>query len=127
MNTPTEFRPCGDCTGCCQGILAVNVHGNLAQGRRPCYFLVDNKCTIYNERPSVCRNYQCAWSQGILDEDMRPDKCGIMVSVADAEDGSQYLKVVELWPNVPYETYEKLNKCAKALNTVWVGIKYDEI
>lgn len=127
MNTPTEFRPCGDCTGCCQGILAVNVHGNLAQGRRPCYFLVDNKCTIYNERPNVCRKYQCAWSQGILDEDMRPDKCGIMVSVADAEDGSQYLRVVELWPNVPYETYQKLNECAKALNTVWVGIKYDEI
>lgn len=127
MNTPVNFRPCGDCTGCCQGVLAVNVHGNLARGRKPCSFLVENKCMIYNERPNVCRKYQCAWSQGLLDDDMRPDKCGIMVSVGDAEDGSQYLRVVELNPDITPGTYEKLDECVKSLNTRWVGIKYDEI
>ena len=75
----------------------------------------------------MCRKYQCAWSQGLLDEDMRPDKCGIMVSVGDAEDGSQYLRVVELNPDITPGTYEKLDECVKSLNTRWVGIKYDEI
>jgi len=36
-------------------------------------------CSIYNKRPKVCADFQCAWSLGDFSEEMRPDKVGFMV------------------------------------------------
>jgi len=120
-----KLRPCGECTACCDGQLISKSYGNeFGQGQK-CIFLVKKKCTIYETRPQVCRNYQCAWTQYLLDEDMRPDKCGLMVSV-EINNNVQYLKAIEIWKNVPFESYEKLEKCANKLNTKWVKVSYHE-
>jgi len=88
-----ELRPCGDCTVCCSGALIGDAYGNKFGHGNPCIFLVENKCTIYQTRPDVCRNYQCAWSQGLLPEWMKPSQCGVLISV-ETEGGNQYLKVI---------------------------------
>lgn len=126
MENVTEFRPCGDCTACCSGQLVSNSYGNqFGRGHR-CIFLVEEKCTVYETRPQVCRNYQCAWSQNLLDHDMRPDQSGIMVSVETDKNKKQYFKAMDLIKTVPYETYIKLDRAAKKFNTYWIRVPYQD-
>jgi len=45
-----------------------------------------NGCTIYETRPSLCRNYHCAWRQlPILDDGWRPDRSGVFVELEEIE------------------------------------------
>jgi len=39
----------------------------------------DNGCSIYTERPTECRDFQCAWMLGDMADNMRPDVAGFMV------------------------------------------------
>lgn len=87
-----NFRECGECNKCCSGMLIGNSHGNPFGGNRACVFLIDSKCTIYGTRPQSCKDYQCAWSQGLLKEESRPDKCNVLVSVEGKK--VQFLKVI---------------------------------
>jgi hypothetical protein len=54
---------------------------------------------------------------------MRPDKCGLMVSVEIDQNKKQYFKAMQLREFVGYEVYKKLDECAKKLNTYWVKVK----
>jgi hypothetical protein len=56
-----------------------------------------NKCLIYQIRPKVCQNYYCAWVQGLFPEWMRPDKCGLLISVENWPQG-QYLRAIATQP-----------------------------
>lgn len=53
-------RECGTCTECCTGTLVADIHGYVMDKGRPCHFL-GKGCTIYSDRPNVCREFQCAW------------------------------------------------------------------
>jgi Fe-S-cluster containining protein len=128
MSEHNQFRPCGGCSACCEGYYAGVAYGNTFKNGKPCVFLVNKLCAIYDDRPGFCRKFQCAWSQHLLDESLRPDQCGLLVSVETHPDsGAQYLKAVEITPHVPYETLEKLNQAAIKLNTQWTLIKYHDI
>ncbi len=88
------FRDCGDCTACCTWLIGDAFGWKFGEGKS-CKFLECNKCGVHKARPEVCRNYQCAWSQHLLPEEMRPDKCNVLVSVENNEQG-QYLKILEI-------------------------------
>lgn len=88
------MRPCGECTKCCE-ILYGNTYGHEFGNGVPCKFLGECGCNIYKVRPEFCIKYYCAWSQELLPEEMRPDKCGVLVSVENKE-GSQYLRVMSV-------------------------------
>jgi hypothetical protein len=49
---------------------------------------------IYTTRPETCRNYQCAWSQGIIPIELKPDECGFLISVEANKENKQFLKIV---------------------------------
>ncbi|HKQ70308.1 MAG TPA: YkgJ family cysteine cluster protein [Polyangiaceae bacterium] len=77
--------PCGDCTGCCRSSLFIHIKpeetrtlkripralqfpapglpkGNMLMGyntKGECPMLLDNKCSIYEDRPQTCRDYDC--------------------------------------------------------------------
>jgi Fe-S-cluster containining protein len=87
----SQFRPCGDCTACCSWLSAKIFGWEIGNGKS-CKFLECNGCGVHKARPEVCRNYQCAWTQHLLPEEMRPDKCDVIVSVENDENG-QHLKV----------------------------------
>ena len=38
-------------------------------------------CAIYQDRPHICRAYQCLWRQGGLEDDERPDATGGIVDL----------------------------------------------
>lgn len=90
----SQFRECGDCSACCSWLTA-EVYGWEIGCGKACRFLENGKCSIYKARDSVCRKYQCAWTQHLLPEEMRPDKCNIIVSV-EIENNIQYLKVIPI-------------------------------
>ena len=72
-------RSCGSCSLCCT-VLRVDelekragddcIHQRGASG-----------CGIYEERPEICRAYQCLWRQGGLEDDERPDATGGIVDL----------------------------------------------
>lgn len=121
-----NFRPCEECNGCCSGQLAADIHGRNMHSGKPCDFLLKGLCSIYEDRPRVCHSFQCGWSQHLLPDDMRPDKCGIMVSVETTKDGEQFLRLIELWPNPPQESYKKIFEAAKMLGARTVITHYTE-
>lgn len=57
----------------------------------PCPHLIQIGCGIYNERPSVCRRFECAWiSAPNLPDEMRPDRCGVLFCTNDHPDREGY-------------------------------------
>lgn len=115
VHSSLKFRPCGECTACCSGQLAGEIYGHIMFPGKPCHFLKNNRCSIYENRPtSPCRTFQCGWSQYLFDEDMRPDKIGLMVSV-ERNEKEQFLRVIELTPDPPQESYQKIFNSAKKL------------
>lgn len=121
----SNYYPCDECTACCDGKLIGNSYGNMFGNNVPCKFMVDKKCQIYKNRPSCCVKYQCAWTQKLFPIDMRPDKCGLMVSVETDTDGKKMLKVMELIPIVEYRYYKEINKFCENNDTYFVKVPYE--
>jgi hypothetical protein len=117
---------CGDCSACCSGSLIGDAYGYEFGDGIPCYFLKNKKCSIYEQRPEVCQQYQCAWSQGLFPKELKPNKSGILVSVENNE-GGQYLKVVDLIPNVSYNHIAYIESWCKLNNTFYVRIPYRKV
>lgn len=78
----TAKVPCDDCTVCCRGedviirphdgdvLEKYKTHTKIRngvlvsildhkEGRDECIYLIDDKCSIYDDRPIVCRTYDC--------------------------------------------------------------------
>lgn len=72
-------RQCGSCQVCCyaKGI----VTGEM---RKPAWVTCDHQCAsgcaIYDDgRPVDCIDYRCEWHAGLLAEEDRPDRSGILI------------------------------------------------
>ncbi len=84
-----EIRQCGGCTVCCEVLEIPTI-------KKPKKTLCDNVCanggcSIYQDRPSECRTFQCLWSEGYSGEGQRPDKSGIMAYHIDTQYGRTLL------------------------------------
>jgi len=75
-------RQCGTCTKCCQGHLVLDIFGKRWSGR-PCQFVGDNGCTIYEDRPkNPCKVFKCEWLKDtdyVFPEWLQPNKSGFML------------------------------------------------
>jgi Fe-S-cluster containining protein len=58
----------------------------------------DFGCRDYENRPSGCRSFSCAWLRGMGDEDDRPDKLGVMLQPVHHEELGESLAFVEAEP-----------------------------
>lgn len=71
-------RECGECRVCCE-VLHIDTEEIQKASRVLCHHYKGG-CTIYENRPQVCRGYFCGWRMlENLDDDWRPDKSGILV------------------------------------------------
>lgn len=89
-------RECGPCSVCCRlpdiveldkPINTMCAHADPARK--------EGACTIYGKRPAVCREFECAWKQGLGGEYDRPDILGVMWQTVTMPDGGPGLGVVE--------------------------------
>ncbi len=68
-------RTCGACRACCA---ALEVPALRLPAFTPCPHECERGCGIYASRPACCRDYQCLWLQGHLDDQDRPDRLGVI-------------------------------------------------
>lgn len=118
----SKFRECKECAACCQGWLSADIYGTKMGDGKKCSFH-QNKCLIYNQRPKTCINYQCAWSQYLFPEWMRPDKCKVLINVQDWSKG-QYLKCIEMGQKMSDEIFLEIMNFCKKNNCPYI-IQYD--
>jgi len=75
-------RSCGTCFACCVvlGITALRKYPGQTckhlDGRN-----ASKLCTIYESRPQACSGFECGWRLGFGSDFMRPDQCGVLVSL----------------------------------------------
>jgi len=108
------MRDCGSCTACCTWLIG-DAYGWEFGGGKSCKFLCENGCSVHRARPKSCEKYFCAWAQELIDEEYRPDKCGVLISVESNEEG-QYLKVLEI-NEINRNAIEYLRKWSERMNT----------
>lgn len=64
-------RSCDGCTECCKGYVFGEAHGKKFYAGRPCHFMAEKGCGIYEARPDFpCRVFQCGW---LTDYEMFPE------------------------------------------------------
>jgi len=85
---PRSLRTCGECRACCV-VLGFEARPDEASFAKPageaCRHLGPTGCSIYPERPPVCRRFRCAWLQEqSLPASLRPDRCGVMFAMNDS-------------------------------------------
>lgn len=119
MQQNYSFKECGECHACCAGVLRGNAYGNKFGGDNgTCRFLVNKECVVYKDRPESCKKFQCAWTQNIFDDDdMRPDKSGILVTIETDKNKKQYLMVSIFKELVDYKHYKAVEDFCERNNT----------
>jgi hypothetical protein len=84
-------KACGDCRVCCQHLI-IDAPGLSKHAGVTCrHSCTDKGCTIYPERPQMCRDFQCSWSRLPLSEEWRPDRCEILL-IAEPENPETGIK-----------------------------------
>ncbi len=75
------LRGCDGCTACCDGWVKIQVHGHAVYPGCPCPYSTGHGCTIYAQRPPICREFLCAWRApgSWLPQWFRPDEVGCIV------------------------------------------------
>jgi hypothetical protein len=114
-------RQCGDCNMCCKWLYHIVDNKELKPGT-PCFYL-DGNCTVHEKRPQACRDYFCAYIQGLLPEWMKPNKCNILVNVERWGPNKEYnmLKVLECGSPMTIEIFNWLIQFTREHNN---GLAY---
>ncbi len=71
------MNSCGTCTACCE---VFEIPELEKPARKLCQHCTGKGCGNYEDRPEPCRVFRCAWLAGNWREELRPDKCGVMIS-----------------------------------------------
>lgn len=88
-------RACGECSLCCV-VLRVDALRKL--GGTPCiHQRAGGGCGIHPTRPGICRDYQCLWLRGGLEDADRPDRLGAVLDVV-GDGGTAWLEIREAEP-----------------------------
>ncbi|HEX5775499.1 MAG TPA: YkgJ family cysteine cluster protein [Caulobacteraceae bacterium] len=109
MTQPAANKQCGDCAMCCK---VLEIH-EIAKARHTMcgHFRKGGGCSIYETRPTACRQFVCAWlTTPDMDASWRPDRSKLMLW------GSGQLMVdvdpayPDAWKREPY--YSKLKQAS---------------
>jgi len=94
MVNEIQLQPCGECRACCFVYPL-----NDKPGREWCKHSQPGMgCDCYEDRPDVCRGYQCQWRGSNLSVPYRPDKCGLIATYRFTYNDYPVIVVSELWP-----------------------------
>lgn len=91
-----DMRKCGTCTLCC---IVMEVPELDKAAGQDCKNRTDSGCSIYNDRPIPCREFNCLWKFKKIFKDKdckkRPDNIGVVIipkeSVAGYSPGVQLI------------------------------------
>lgn len=93
-----EERTCGTCTECCNGYLTAQVYEYQLGANNPCHFLdlCEKKCSIYENRPQLCKDYKCAWldMKVLIPNWMKPEYSKVIITPRNINFNG---KPIEFW------------------------------
>lgn len=88
---------CGECNACCFLPSVYDDENKLlssaGQWCKNCDIGVG--CKIYQQRPSMCRDYSCFWLKAGMPQQYRPDKWGIKLDFSRIPD--YHIVLVSMW------------------------------
>ena len=89
-------RSCDGCTKCCEGWLWSEAYGHKFWPGRPCHFMCEKGCSIYENRPiDPCKNFKCEWLENNnIPEWMKPSVSNVIIYKRN-EDGKDLLEFTE--------------------------------
>ena len=100
-------RSCGSCSLCCR-LLDVPEAGKQTGQWCP-HCRPGNGCSIYADRPEVCRRWACAWLTDIdIGDEWYPLKCGIVIDMLVTSEGYPVMRfhvdprTPDVWRSEPY-------------------------
>jgi hypothetical protein len=74
-------RECGACVVCCES-LKIDWPDLKKEADVLCRHNTGRGCNIYDTRPDGCKTWFCLWRRiGALPDAMRPDRCGLLISI----------------------------------------------
>lgn len=116
MNIPG--KACGECNLCCQ-ILEIDELAKPA-GLLCKDCLLGNGCAIYDDRPQVCRDFECLWKgDRAMAAPLRPDRVGTILM--EDPDSDEYRAVCDPTRPLAWRTptvFKHLVAMAKSGRTV---------
>lgn len=89
MNTTPERpkRSCGSCTMCCKTMGVSDLKPEPKPVHVWCrHCEIGRGCSIYESRPTTCREFECIWLQdtrGLFGDEDRPDRLGVVFTTSD--------------------------------------------
>lgn len=91
------MRSCNGCTKCCEGYVTGEAKGIPFYPGKPCHFQSCKGCSIYNDRPKLCRDFKCVWVEqnSPLPEWMYPKVSNIIVTRKEYGNGKDYIEITE--------------------------------
>ena len=92
-------RECGQCNACC---IVFDIDEMQKKAGDRCERLCPTGCSRYDDRPSECRAYRCAWLNGVGDDDMRPDLLGVVIDARSAGK-HRIASAMEVWAGASKE------------------------
>ena len=118
ITTMTQ-RQCGPCTKCCEGWVTAKINGVSIVPLKPCAFLTNKGCGVYEKRPPVpCRSFKCGWlsDSSPLPEHMSPVNCGAIILFDRKWQGRTIISALPTGPKIPQETLDWLMAYAQEKN-----------
>jgi hypothetical protein len=78
-----NMKSCDGCTACCSSFTTL-LDGLKPDKNGSCSNLCETGCSIYNDRPTLCKEYSCLYTQGVCDGLKNPKESGFFVTVSDS-------------------------------------------
>ena len=128
MEDTKDFHPprrqCDGCTACCEGWLSAEALGKRFFPGQPCHWMGCNGCTVYEDRPKVCSDFQCAWKDThFLPEWFKPTESNVIClwrrwlpeeDCLPEDRGGVYLSISEMGKPLPTKHLTWLNTYVQA-------------
>ena len=95
---PVPNRNCDGCTECCKGYLWGEAYGKKFYNGRPCFYVGEKGCSIYENRPNnPCVQFKCSWLEDtqVFPEWFKPSLSKLLIKKEVTKNGIEYYKVHE--------------------------------
>jgi len=97
-------RQCSGCTECCR---LLRIPQLAKPAGVPCPNCTGHSCSIYDNRPDICRRFRCMWllNDAFGERDYwKPDACGIVSYIPNAEPVLYFVCADDRWTRDPWWT-----------------------
>lgn len=111
-----NMRKCDECTACCEGWLRAESL-DMRPGKA-CKHKIAGGCAIYPDRPEEpCKTFRCGWlsEPDLLDEELRPDKCGAILLSDRPAAGYEVWRLVPVGQAVSQETLNRFRDLTRSI------------